>query len=63
MTDKERALLVRIRGLLLLAVDLIERECLLGKYAAPQTVALSPSDSIAGIIMQPTEAKRRIIIE
>jgi hypothetical protein len=50
MTQETRALLIHIRRLLLTAVDLIERECQMGKHATPQTVTLSPSDSIAGII-------------
>lgn len=50
MSDKERALLVRIKGLLLLAVDLIDRECRLGKYAVSVTLTVNPGDSMAGVI-------------
>ena len=55
MSDKERALFIRVRGLLLLAVDLIERECQMGKYASPALLTVSPSDSIAGIMSMPVE--------
>lgn len=50
MSEQQRALFIRIRGLLLLAVDLIDRECQLGKYAAPVVVKINSGDSIAGII-------------
>ena len=49
MSDTTRALLIRIRGLLLLAVDLIDRECHLGKYGAKETVTYQPKDTIAGM--------------
>ncbi len=48
--DKTRALLIRIRGLLLLAVDLIERYIEMGRYAPPKPVTITPVDSIAGIM-------------
>ena len=54
MSDKERALLISVRRLLLTAVDLIEKECQLGKYAAPIPVQITPIDSIAGIIPSET---------
>ena len=46
MSDKERALLIRIRGLLMLAVDLIDRECQLGKYAAPKIIEYEKEESV-----------------
>ena len=49
MSDKTYALLIRIRGLLLLAVDLIDRECGLGKYGAKQTVTIQPTDTVTGM--------------
>lgn len=49
VSDTTRALLVRIRGLLLLAVDLIDRECHLGKYGVKETVTIQPTDTIAGL--------------
>lgn len=49
MSDTTRALLIRIRGLLLLAVDLIDRECHLGKYGAKETVTIQPTDTITGM--------------
>ena len=49
MTDATHALLIRIRGLLLLAVDLIDRECGLGKYGAKETVTYQANDSLAGV--------------
>ncbi len=49
MTDATHALLIRIRGLLLLAVDLIDRECHLGKYGAKETVTIQPTDTITGM--------------
>ena len=49
MSDTTRALLIRIRGLLLLAVDLIDRECRLGKYGAKETVTYQANDSLAYI--------------
>ena len=49
MSDTTRALLIRIRGLLLLAVDLIDRECHLGKYGAKETVTYQANDTIAGM--------------
>jgi hypothetical protein len=45
MSDKERALFIRLRGLLLLAVDLIDRECQLGKYAAPKILEPSATET------------------
>ena len=49
MSDTTRALLIRIRGLLLLAVDLIDRECHLGKYGAKEIVTYQANDSLAGV--------------
>ena len=49
MTEPTRALLVRIRGLLLLAVDLIDRECKLGRYSEPRPVKVQDGDTITGV--------------
>ena len=49
MNEQTRALLVRIRGLLLLAVDLIDRECKLGRYSEPKPVKTQDGDTWAGI--------------
>lgn len=62
MTDQERELMIWLRRKLLAevqslqsAIDRIERECMLGKYAPSKPVTMNPGDSVAGIISVPVE--------
>lgn len=49
MSPETRTLLLSIKSLLLRAVDLIDRACVLGKYKT-QMVEMGDNDSMAGVV-------------